>query len=203
MDKKNIDEKKDLEEIIPNGNYRRAYTRVDAILPLTYTIAREEDYRDALEHGIYSFNDKHLGEAQIEEIISKGDKGLELFLIKMMFEIDKKLDMVLKVINKGENESLIPKEPVDVTLSGSGLCFESKDSAVVGDILKLKIYLQSFPQTEILVFGEVIEVEELESEKGYKVAIKYLLINEEDREEIIHFTLKKQQEILRNSKSNK
>lgn len=122
----------------------------------------------------------------------------ELFTLIMM--MDKKLDLLLEVLCKPKGDSCVEDRVSKVNISGSGIRFYSNRPYERGQLLKLTIFLPIFPQPSISAVGEVARSEAVDKNgtKEYQVAAKFMAISEDDREEIVRYTFKRERELLRN-----
>ena len=109
--------------------------------------------------------------------------------------INLKLDLIM---NKLDISRLLPlnQQGQLVDISGSGLRFPCLQKFSIGDIINFDITLPSLPQTFINGVGVVVRIFKNDKDKDNEIALKYIAINEEDRNKIIHYTKTRQKELL-------
>jgi hypothetical protein len=113
-------------------------------------------------------------------------------------------DLVLdeRIIHSHEAD-LIGQEPARVNLSGSGMRFHARDDLEVGDLLEMTILLPFSPYSVIRTIALVIRVERSPRRKSSfernltMVAVKFVVIREEDRDAIIRCALAWERQMLR------
>lgn len=105
--------------------------------------------------------------------------------------INSKLDYLISLDTPKTEESLyLTFEPLNI--SGSGMMMATKNEFHVGDILEIQMVLENYPAKILYLYGEVIRIEQIDVGSGIKtVAVKFLNLNEEVRDEITRFDLKK------------
>ncbi len=92
-----------------------------------------------------------------------------------------------------------------VDVSGTGLQFLSKRQIKPGTVLKFTISPPASPPFSLNVMGEVMRVEKkkdpTDRKMKYAYGTRFVAIHEDDREKIIQYTFKRQQEILKARRS--
>ncbi len=127
---------------------------------------------------------------------------------------DENLNMWLNMINaklnylisrdppQKEDSLFMTFEPLNV--SGSGMMIGTTEEFQKGDILEIKMVLQSYPAQVLYLYGEVVRIKENPRHPGMKnVGLNFLNINEEVRNEIIRFDFKKHRERLKKKVAEK
>lgn len=184
---------------------RREYFRIRDRIPISYRKLSEKEAMNLKKLIRYSSSAniedfKGLGSI-IEKIHKKIGEEDELFLFLSM--IDKKLDRIMEYImtQKRENDTEEIKYH-DVEISGSGMKFYPELESDVGDLLEFKIILPIFGFPKIYAIGRVQRTgkEEFDGELKSYIAVKFLEINENDREILIRYLFKRQREMIRAEK---
>jgi c-di-GMP-binding flagellar brake protein YcgR len=87
-------------------------------------------------------------------------------------------------------------------MSGAGIQFESDVSLGEGDLTELKIIVPLFPYPKITALCEVVRTERLggDTPNNFTIALKFLVINENDRDLLINYIFVKEREYLRQKK---
>jgi c-di-GMP-binding flagellar brake protein YcgR len=73
------------------------------------------------------------------------------------------------------------------------------DKAEVGDKLEIKMLLPTYPPIGILAFGRVVRSEKADNNE-YELALHFDDMDEDIRDEIIQYTLKRQRELIRSQR---
>ena len=95
-----------------------------------------------------------------------------------------------------EGEGLVKADSIPVNISASGMRFALKDRPVMNDILEVRMLLPAYPTVGVLVHGRIVRLEELEH-GGYDASLHFIDLNDDVREVIIQYTLKRQRELIR------
>ena len=112
------------------------------------------------------------------------------------------MDHMNNKINMITNESLVDNtisQPTDVNISGSGIRFDTKEAFHSGEFLHLILYLPIEPSLQIEAIGQVVSCKKTASsdQNLFSTAIRFLFINETDRDEIVKYTFLKERSFLR------
>lgn len=75
-----------------------------------------------------------------------------------------------------------------VNISGGGLRFISAEECKTGDVVEIKMMLPLLPPVPLYIYGEVTRV--IPKEPGYDIAIKFIAMNDDIRNEIVKFVAK-------------
>lgn len=114
---------------------------------------------------------------------------------KMLVEINTKLNLILDQFCL-EREGLNKVERQVVSLSASGLRTKASERFEIGDFVEIGIYLPTNVPLWIAVYGKVMRNKEI-SPNEYEVAVRFCEMDEEIRDKIFQYTLKRQREIIR------
>jgi hypothetical protein len=197
----------------------REYVRIDTSLPFRFTVMSEADYN--LKREIYiktkTINRTEIatqpiqvspGEAVDPGLLKDIDPDLAkiwTFQIRMLVSIEKKLDMLanlLKAPAASHGNNVYEGKCKD--MSGNGIAFFGNIPLKNGNLIEIKMSLPKLPPTPICLIGVVLKSEALPESYAkygkYLTAVKFNAINEDDREEIVHFVLEKQREQIRGIK---
>lgn len=164
---------------------KRAFSRVHTMLPFSSRVLSSEERpvptAKLFGEPIYS---------ELSTLPEIGDAHLSVWLKT----INAKLDAVMRMIAvyQGGFEAL-PSKPV--TISANGMDFLSDAVMAVGAIVEVKIILFSLPPVAVRLYGQVLSA--AKSENEYRVALKFLDMDDHIRNEIVRFVFEKEREILR------
>lgn len=122
-------------------------------------------------------------------------------LIQWLYMLNNKLDYLINLFSPHREDFVsLSFEPLNI--SGSGMRLKSTEQFSIGDVLEIRIVLQSCPPEVLHIFGEVVRTEPLASHPGaYTVGIRFIGMNDEVRSEIVKFDFQKHQERLLKKKT--
>lgn len=165
----------------------RSYFRVDDYFPV---ISRKVgDEAECAQSKIFS----GYGIETQDEAFS--DETVNPRLWKMLVAINSKLQMILDRLQL-ESEGLANVKNKPVNLSASGIRFCVDEKVEVGDLLEIKMLLPKYPPTGILAYGKVVKVNE-KGDGTHEVSLHFRNLDDEVRDEIIQYALKRQREIIK------
>jgi c-di-GMP-binding flagellar brake protein YcgR len=174
---------------------RREFFRIDDIIPIgAKKISPEKKGPSRITFGESSYLPYPLSDKGIMEIPETGQsqQGLDSAILRLLLEINKKLDMLLEERgNSGEEEI----RPQPVNISAGGIRFLTDEKVSKGDLMEIRMHLWTCPPLKIITYGEVVRV--IEKNNKYEVAVSFKNSEEEVREAILRYTLQKQRELLK------
>ncbi|MGD0821167.1 MAG: PilZ domain-containing protein [Desulfomonilia bacterium] len=118
---------------------------------------------------------------------------------KGLWEVNRKLDLLIHMFLADDFRSLMNTSPKDVNISASGMRFISNEAYEIGDFVEIHLILPMVPLLFVRLVGEVIRQKALTSAqiKRYAVAVKYLQVDNDTRDDIIRYLFRRQREVLR------
>lgn len=124
---------------------------------------------------------------------------VEREILKVLVGLDAKIDAVIHFLGSGDRRPLALFNPRWVDLGGSGIRFIVPDPVGEGDHVELRLQLPDFEGAPVPILGRVIRVvpSPRKDEPGSEVAVRYDLIEEEDRDRIIRYIFTRQREAIR------
>lgn len=183
---------------------RRQSVRVSDKVLLTYEQISSDEYAAIVKDNNRGISPrKQKGSADIELFIGAQNalgriRDKDEDLADFLQHIDAKISQILKTV-KGSPSTFDELSLQEVSISGSGIGFYAKQPQQVGDIMECSMVL--LPNySYIHCFGNVIKCENIPdgpAGKPYRIAIKFCLLQEEDRERIIQHSFKLQSLALR------
>ncbi|MBF0608534.1 MAG: PilZ domain-containing protein [Candidatus Magnetobacterium sp. LHC-1] len=115
---------------------------------------------------------------------------------KMLVDINAKLGVILDMLTFGR-EGLMNAEEVQVNISASGMSLNVNERYSVRDCVEVKMLLPTSPPVGVIVYGVVVRVRDLKTIANSEIAITFIDMEEDVRDELLQYTLKRQREILR------
>lgn len=126
------------------------------------------------------------------------DDSINPQLWKLLVDISAKLGAVLERLHL-QDAGLAGAESVPVNVSASGVRVETDQPVAVGDTVEVKMILPLYPPAGVLAIGEVVRAEEVAGGRR-KVAVQFTDMDDDVRDVIIQYALKRQREIIRHEK---
>jgi len=116
-----------------------------------------------------------------------------------IWELNRKLDLLIYMFLTDEFKDLIRSTPKEVNISAAGIRFISQTQLDVMDIIELHMALPMSPLLYIRVVTEVIRVKTLavEGKEQHSIVARFLHLDPETKEDIVHYIFKRQRELLR------
>ncbi|NOY53554.1 MAG: PilZ domain-containing protein [Deltaproteobacteria bacterium] len=191
---------------------QREYVRVEAYLPVKYKILDESEYEEARKRckkqkgGTYPESIASLLSGLNLEKLRDPDpinpEGIEPGTARVLTEIDRKLNILLRLMVENRLTDIEQDLCREVNLSGGGLRLVLPQQLSPGEKIGLEITLPMFPPIPLFTIAEVTRVvPEKTSKEGtpvFATALKFIEIDEDDREMIIRYVFKRQRHTLRN-----
>jgi hypothetical protein len=146
------------------------------------------------------------------------ESTFHLNLINFLIHMDDKLDRVLDLLSKISGVSGLEvsacnndKGDKDVFLgqgseiSGAGMRVVCDKALKQGEILKASFMISRFPVTPLVLFGQVMRVVPVQEDgkQRYQVVLRFIDLDEEDREKVIAYTFQAQRDAIRKEKKEK
>ena len=111
--------------------------------------------------------------------------------------LDRKLNVVIDLLSTRDHP--FHGSYMDVVISGSGLRYASDMRLEEGSLVEIRLVLPFFPKLRIAALGEVARCERLfiEDRETWETAIRFVEINEKDRDVLVRYVFSKERESLR------
>jgi len=123
----------------------------------------------------------------------------ETYSEQELVSIHLKLDFIISLLMKREVDPIFNEKPRLVNISGAGMRFNVSETLRKGDVCVVKIFLPVLPVRVIRILAEVVRSEKIieGGNERTEASFNFDMIAEEDREIIVHYTFKRQRELLR------
>lgn len=122
------------------------------------------------------------------------DPSISPKLWRLLNEINGKLNMILKILDKDYKEFHDYKYQ-KVNLSAGGIRFITDEPVSKGELMEVSMQLNTCPPLNIITYGEVVRVNEKDGK--YEIALSFKDIEDEIKEAILRYTLQRQRELLK------
>lgn len=187
---------------------KREYFRIEVRLPIEFRTISYDEYLN-LENVIKCSSTQIVDSVSevnfLRELVADGEiveekKGQIYAYVQM---IDRKLDMILDLLTKSKNEGLYINKYVDVSIGGAGIRFVSDVKLHAGEYVELRVILPMLPYPKITSLCQVTRsrnVTKVDGVGDWEVALRFLTINEGDRDLLVKYIFARERESLRNEK---
>ena len=175
---------------MPNGidqvtQNKREFSRVDAHFPLEIRLVPAEEMQSircrAEGKGIPSIK---LPPDVDDPVLAEWLKLLHV-----------KIDAVLRLISlSGEACESSPYKTQNI--SGGGISFTSPENFALGDIVEIKVPNAEILSQSLCLYGEVMHSEK-KKDDGWLTAVRFIVLDDMLRDEIVRFVFEREREILR------
>lgn len=183
---------------------RRSYVRGNLDFKVQYKVITPEEYEDLKRFDKAIFSPfKNANSIDVTDTKTDAVNANNASLINYLIQMDAKLDRILELISTEKKVEAPFRHGIGQNISGSGMEMVVETPVECGKIMHTKFLLSQFPLVFMDLFGEVIRKRGFNKDGTnlYRVGIKFLDLNINDREKIIAFVFQKQREAIRKSKS--
>ena len=131
-------------------------------------------------------------------------EGEEKELFTYMKVLDKKLDTIIELLEAKKSEDSYKSLYTRVNISGAGIRFLSDGPLNMGARVELRIALPTSPFSRLSTLCEVVRTEQSATDEGtgWQIALKFIVINEYDRDVLINYIFTKEREKMRSEKDD-
>lgn len=180
---------------------RREYFRIKDRLAIEVRAISDEEFlqlENTIRYNPTQVIDKAYDMHFLKESISSDDKEKNQVLSYLVM-IDKKLDMLIDFLYKPKKDDLFHSSYMEVEVSGNGMKFLSDLEIHGGDYIEIRIVIPRFPYPKITALAQVLKGEEsyVNETKYCEAIVRFIVINEEDRDLLINYIFVKDRERLR------
>ena len=176
---------------------RRNHVRVNAFLPLTFRPVDRSVYETDPEGVLVGLQEELGAHERTYEPGQEDEEGDPIHpkVLALLTDMNRKLDRILAALERQRDGQ--PQGPMPVNISGSGVRFTVRDRIEAKGLLAVRTVLPLSPPATIVFIGEVTRVRD----KGggqFEIAVRFVAIDESDRDQIVHYTFKRMRESVRN-----
>ena len=164
---------------------RREFSRVRACIPFSYQVIP-----DPSNHYMKSrtVNNTFISDFSAMPSVEDQRYGEWLKLI------NSKVDEIIRMLTlQREGFSTLPFKKI--TISGSGMGFQSPEPLPVGTIIEVRTVLTIQSAVALYIYGEILKTDPLET--GYDIGFRFINMDDFVRNEIIRFVFEREREMIR------
>jgi len=124
-------------------------------------------------------------------------------LAEMLIQTHEKIDRIMDFLGIKEADADSLQVIRTVNISGSGISLVVTNPLEVGQFLDISLTIPGFPMGSFRAQGEVKRISALTGEEShwYEVGVKFLNLNEDQRERLVSFTFRQQRKAIRQKKN--
>jgi hypothetical protein len=185
-------------------NGRREFFRIKDRLTVEFRAIDHEEYK-RLE-SIIKYSSTQVVDDTDEVVLpdrknltAEEDRDPVCTILRML---DRKLDVILDLLSGPNGDEAYTRRCVDLEISGSGLKFLSDVPLKEGAYVEFKVILPVSPHPKVTALCQVVRAENHRVGQNplWGIAMKFLTINEEDRDLLINYIFRKEREQIRQKK---
>ena len=193
---------------------RREYVRAPLRVDVELTVVDGDKY-EAVRRSEQQLRSRFVSQGALsfdEGGQYEADSTFHSNLISFLTHMDDKLDRVLKLLSnvsgleasasrddKGDEDFFVGQGS---DISGTGMSVVCDKALEPGQILKASFMISRFPVIPLVLFGLVERVAPVQEDgkQRYQVVLRFIDLDEEDREKVIAYTFQVQRDAIRKEK---
>jgi len=170
-----------------NDKNQRSYPRATTLLPFQVRHLPLEEF-EGLDSRL-SLSDIVIEDSPPPPV---QDERLALWLNM----VNAKLDYLIR-LSAPKPEDTVSMDFEPLTISGSGMSLAAKEQFIKGELLEIRMVLQTYPARVLYLYGKVTRAEATPNKSGsYTTGLQFVGLNDTVRDEILKFDFKKHRERL-------
>jgi hypothetical protein len=187
-----------------SGPDQREYFRIDDRLTIEFRRVAGPEF-ERLENIIRhspSYGADRVREICFPSEVMSQRQGGDEELYAYLRVLEKKLDMILALLGRQEDDLGYKSLTTHVSISGAGVRFVADEPLIQGERVEVRLSLPIAPFPKISTLCEVVRVKESTEDgtRAWTVAVKFLVVNDHDRDVLINYIFAKEREKLRSEK---
>ena len=182
---------------------RRSYFRIDDKLFLEFRRIPEEEFVRLRDSNRCEPSLALEWTSESPELHMRNHSGRQDELFSFLQLINRKLDSILCMLSESQGGPHYHSVTSKISISGAGVQFDSDVFFQDGDHAELKIAIPVFPYPKIWTLCEVVRTQVVEDNPGggcLRIAMKFVVIDERERDTIVNYVFIKEREQLRQKK---
>jgi len=185
------------------GEEKREFVRTD--LSIQATLApidqNELDRKLSLKQVFSSNRDETLDDPDAEALDST--KNAIYDLAEFLIQINEKIDRITDFLGIDQTDEDSLQVIRTLNISGSGISMVTTRPLEIGQLFDISLSIPDFPLGAFRAQGEVMRSSQLKGNEShlYEAGIRFLDLNEEQRERLISFTFRHQRRTIRQRKN--
>jgi len=185
------------------GEEKREFVRTDLSIQATLApIGQNELGRKLSLRQVFSSDrDETLDDPDAETLDST--KNAIYDLAEFLIRIDEKIDRITDFLGIDQTDEDSLQVIRTLNISGSGISMVITRPLEIGQLLDISLTIPDFPLGVFRVQGEVMRSSQLKGKEShlYEAGIRFLDLNEEQRERLVSFTFRQQRRTIRQRKN--
>ncbi len=180
---------------------RREFFRVTDRIPLEFRPVSRDEF--ARLEDVIRYNSTQVVDRLHEIYFLEGQGELKEAtdqIHEYMRTINRKLDLIIEILGRSSAGDGYTAVKTDVNISGAGVQFVSESALKEGDLVELRIIIPVFPYPRITCLCEVVRAGKSDDAGPRRCALKFIVINEKDRDVLINYVFLKERQYLRQKK---
>ncbi len=188
-----------------DGADQREYFRIEDRLPIEFRSVGPEEFarlEDIIRYNPACTPMDKSREMHFPGCAASQEKDRDSGLYAYLRVLERKLDMILDLLGPGEYGEPYKALYTSVNISGAGIKFASHEPLSEGERVELRVALPLAPYSRISTLCEVVRAEPLAEREGkeWLIALKFLVVNDFDRDVLVNYVFAKEREKLRSGK---
>jgi hypothetical protein len=193
------------ENVAGHDRNNRQFFRVYDVMGVEYSVIEEDSLhakkREIHQKQLFETHDRSPKDAQLRLDPSDFEKKSTLFIARALLQLNHKMDELI-ALQREEHEDHKNVPPIPLVLSASGMRFASNEKYESGIYLHVVLHLNVVPTRKVDLFAETVRnVENTDEGKWGEfrntVAVKFLEIRDDIKEELVRYVFKIQRDGLR------
>ena len=197
-------------KVVKKIGSRRKSVRVNVSFTLLFSQISEDEYENTKKTYIAhktsdreGFIPSSLDDISYEAISRDIGRDIDPAIARMWISIERRLDFIISMLSSQGKEDIHAREAICTDICSEGVGFVFPEALEAGSLLKIRIFLPISPPMLIVCIGKILRTELKEDnsqKKGFKVAVTFIAMNEDDRDKLVSYIFKRQRELLRYNK---
>lgn len=185
---------------------QREYFRIDDNLSIEFRPVGPDEFLrlSALIRYSPSYRTDKCSEMHFLSDVMSRTKGEENDLYTYLRLLDRKLDTIIDLLSSRNDGNAYKTVYGPVNISGSGIKFASGETLDIGERVEMRLSLPLAPFPKISILCEVLRTDESPKDEGktWEIALKFLILNDDDRDFLVNYIFMKERERLRATKED-
>lgn len=182
----------------------RQYFRIKTVLPIEVRSISFEEFQNlkpSIQQDMTSYERiVHDHSFSDTKTVNESYKNVDLYSYLLL--LDRKLDVILDFLYQSQMGKNSYSRNIEVEISGAGIKFASEEPFEENEYVEVKIIIPSLSYMKVTALSQVVRSMPviLDGIRYFEVALKFLVINEYNRDLLIKYIFMKEREVVRREK---